>query len=76
MCTAILYVVMLALVAFPQMEVHVQDILLLVCAGALMLAFVMYVRLYIIMMLTPEMAETKNIILKYKDHMQFIWIFE
>ena len=26
-CTAILYVVMLALVAFPQMEVHVQDIL-------------------------------------------------
>ena len=40
-CTAILYVVMLALVAFPQMEVHVQDILLLVCAGALMLAFVM-----------------------------------
>ena len=48
-CTAILYVVMLALVAFPQMEVHVQDILLLVCAGALMLAFVMYVRLYIIM---------------------------
>ena len=36
-CTVILYVVMLCTCRIPQMEVHVQDILLLVCAGALML---------------------------------------
>ena len=61
-CTAILYVVMLALVAFPQMEVHVQDILLLVCAGALMLAFVMYVRLYIIMIVDARNGRNEKIL--------------
>ena len=58
----ILYVVMLALVAFPQMEVHVQDILLLVCAGALMLAFVMYVRLYIIMIVDARNGRNEKIL--------------
>ena len=53
---------MLALVAFPQMEVHVQDILLLVCAGALMLAFVMYVRLYIIMIVDARNGRNEKIL--------------
>ncbi|MBQ4283152.1 MAG: CDP-alcohol phosphatidyltransferase family protein [Lachnospira sp.] len=48
-CTFLLYAVMLVLVAFPQMEVHVQGILIAVCAGSFTLAFVMYMRQYIIM---------------------------
>lgn len=48
-CTAVLYVIMLVLVAFPQIDAAVQNILLIVCAGCLTLAFVMYIRLYVIM---------------------------
>jgi len=48
-CTAMLYVVMLILVAFPKINSSVQNILLIVCAGGLTLAFVMYMRLYFIM---------------------------
>lgn len=48
-CTAILYGVMLVLVAFPKIDAKVQNILLAVCAGGLTLAFVMYMRLYMIM---------------------------
>lgn len=48
-CTAILYVVMLVLVAFPGMKQELQEVLLLVCACGLIMAFVMYMRLYIIM---------------------------
>ncbi len=48
-CTALLYVVMLVLVAFPKIDSSVQNILLIVCAGGLTLAFVMYMRLYFIM---------------------------
>lgn len=48
-CTAILYLIMLILVAFPSLDVKVQNMLLLVCAGGLTLAFVMYMRLYMIM---------------------------
>ena len=48
-CTAILYAVMLVLVAFPNIAYGVKSVLMLVCAAALTLAFVMYIRLYIIM---------------------------
>lgn len=48
-CTALLYVVMLVLVAFPKIDAKVQNTLLVVCAGSLTLAFVMYMRLYMIM---------------------------
>lgn len=48
-CTALLYVVMLVLVAFPNIDTKVQNTLLIVCAGGLTLAFVMYMRLYMIM---------------------------
>lgn len=48
-CTAILYAVMLTLIAFPNLNLYLQSLLLLICAGALILAYVMYVRIYIIM---------------------------
>lgn len=48
-CTAILYVVMLVLVAFPQLDIVIKAVLLMICAAALTLAFVMYMRLYFIM---------------------------
>lgn len=46
-CTAVLYAVMLTLVAFPKMNNYVQVILLIICASALALAFFMYIRIYI-----------------------------
>lgn len=48
-CTALLYVVMLILVAFPELGTTVQNTMLLVCAAGLTLSFVMYMRLYVIM---------------------------
>lgn len=48
-CTALLYVVMLILVAFPELSTTVQNTMLLVCAAGLTLSFVMYMRLYVIM---------------------------
>lgn len=50
-CTTVLYAVMLILVAFPQIDLAVQHCLLIVCGAALAMAFIMYVRLYIIMIL-------------------------
>lgn len=50
-CTFLLYVVMLVLVAFPRIEVHIQSMLIGVCAVSLTLAFVMYMRLYVIMIM-------------------------
>lgn len=50
-CTAVLYAVMLILVAFPHVDLVVQRCLLIVCAAALIMAFIMYVRLYVIMVL-------------------------
>ncbi len=50
-CTAVLYAVMLILVAFPHVDLVLQRCLLIVCAAALIMAFIMYVRLYIIMIL-------------------------
>ncbi len=50
-CTAVLYAVMLILVAFPHVDLMLQRCLLIVCAAALIMAFIMYVRLYAIMVL-------------------------
>ena len=50
-CTAVLYAVMLILVAFPYVDLVFQRCLLIICAAVLIMAFIMYVRLYIIMVL-------------------------
>ena len=49
-CTAVLYVCMLALVAFPHMQVNLQYVIMIVCAAVLTFAFIMYIRIYIIML--------------------------
>ena len=46
-CTAVLYVIMLVLVAFPQLDIHIQNIMLIICAAAITLSFLMYAGLYI-----------------------------
>ena len=46
-CTAVLYVIMLVLVAFPQLDIHIQNIMLIICAAAITLSFIMYAGLYI-----------------------------
>lgn len=50
-CTATLYVVMLILVAFPGINSGVQNVLLVICAAGLFLSFIMYMRLYVIMIM-------------------------
>ena len=49
-CTAVLYVCMLVLVAFPNMLQNFQVIIMIICAAVLTLAFVMYIRLYTVML--------------------------
>lgn len=61
-CTALLYVVMLVLVAFPKMDTSVQNILLVVCAGGLTLAFVMYMRLYLIMIMDAKYNRNEKVL--------------
>ncbi len=61
-CTFLLYVVMLVLVAFPQLEIHMQSLLIAVCAGGLTLAFVMYMRLYIIMILDAKEHRNEEVL--------------
>ena len=48
--TAVVYVCMLALVAFPHMPVNLQYVIMIVCAAVLTFAFIMYIRIYIIML--------------------------
>lgn len=61
-CTAVLYVIMLALVAFPGMEKGLQEILLIVCACGLALSFVMYTRLYIIMLIDSKTGRNDKVL--------------
>lgn len=61
-CTALLYVVMLVLVAFPKIDATVQNILLVVCAGGLTLAFVMYMRLYFIMITDAKYNRNEKVL--------------
>lgn len=61
-CTALLYVVMLVLVAFPELESAYQKALLLVCAGGLTLSFVMYIRIYIIMLLDSKSGNDDKVL--------------
>ena len=42
-CTAVLYVVMLVFVAVPQLNAYLRNALLIVCAAAITLSFVMYI---------------------------------
>lgn len=60
-CTAVLYVVMLVFVAIPQLNAYLRDTLLIVCAVAITLSFVMYIRLYIIM-IKDSRHNTKNVL--------------
>ncbi len=60
-CTAVLYVVMLVFVAVPQLNVYLRNALLIVCAAAITLSFVMYIRLYIIM-IKDSRHNTKNVL--------------
>lgn len=48
-CTAILYAVMLTLIAFPKLNPAIQAGLIIICASALVLAYCMYIRIYIMM---------------------------
>lgn len=48
--TAVLYIVMLALIAFPHMNSLLQFLLIMICVAALTLSFVMYMRIYFIML--------------------------
>ena len=60
-CTAGLYVVMLVFVAVPQLNAYLRNALLIVCAAAITLSFVMYIRLYIIM-IKDSRHNTKNVL--------------
>ena len=61
-CTTILYAVMLVLVAFPQLKSGYQNMLLWVCAGALTLAFIMYVRIYFIMYMDSKSGQDDKVL--------------
>lgn len=61
-CTATLYVVMLVLVAFPGVNISIKNILLIICAAGLALSFVMYVRIYIIMILDNKAGREDKVL--------------
>ena len=63
-CTAVLYAVMLTLIAFPGLNNYVQKYLLIVCLSALTLAFVMYIRIYI-KMLNDTKLGSKEVVIYY-----------
>jgi len=63
-CTAVLYAVMLTLIAFPGLNDYVQKSLLIVCLSALTLAFVMYIRIYI-KMLNDTKLGSKEVVIYY-----------
>lgn len=46
-CTTILFIIMFVLMVFPEMPVTAANILILICAGAMIMAFVGYLPLYI-----------------------------
>ncbi len=60
-CTAVLYVVMLVFVAVPQLNSYMKNTLLIICALAITLSFVMYIRLYIIM-IKDSRHNSKNVL--------------
>ena len=63
-CTAVLYAVMLTLIAFPGLNSYIQKYLIIVCVSALTLAFVMYIRIYI-KMLKDTKQGNKEIVIYY-----------
>ncbi|MDD3238787.1 MAG: CDP-alcohol phosphatidyltransferase family protein [Lachnospira sp.] len=60
--TAVLYLVMLALIAFPHMEIILQSILIIICAAALTLSFVMYMRIYVIMIRDSKIGNDDQVL--------------
>ena len=63
-CTAVLYAVMLTLIAFPGLNSYIQKYLIIVCVSALTLAFVLYIRIYI-KMLKDTKQGNKEIVIYY-----------
>jgi len=61
-CTAVLYAVMLILIAFPGLNNYVQKYLLIVCVSVLTLAFVMYIRIYIKMLNDTKLGNKEFVI--------------
>lgn len=61
-CTAMLYVCLLALVAFPHMKQNIQTVMMLICGGVLFLAFIMYIRLYIIMIMDNKSGNQDKVL--------------
>ena len=61
-CTAVLYAVMLTLIAFPGLNSNVQKCLIIVCVSALTLAFVMYIRIYIKMLKDTKIGNKEFVI--------------
>lgn len=61
-CTAVLYLVMISLVAMPEMGMEIQTILLLICAAVLTLSFFMYIRIYMKMVRDTKAGNTEAVI--------------
>ncbi|MBH1942171.1 CDP-alcohol phosphatidyltransferase family protein [Mobilitalea sibirica] len=55
--TTVFYAVMLVLVAVPNLEISVINILMLVCGGFLLLSFLLYIREYLRMYHETKLAE-------------------
>ena len=61
-CTAVLYAVMLTLIAFPGLNNSIQECLIIICVSALTLAFVMYIKIYIKMLNDAKQGNEEVII--------------
>lgn len=60
--TMVLYMVMLVLIAFPHMEVNLQSVLIIICAAALTFSFVMYMRIYFIMVRDSKCGDEEKVL--------------
>lgn len=60
--TTVLYMVMLVLIAFPHMEVNLQSVLITICAVALAFSFVMYMRIYFIMVRDSKCGNEEKVL--------------
>lgn len=61
-CTAVLYAIMLTLIAFPGLNIIIQQSLLIICASVLTLAFVMYIKIYIHMVKDIKKGNNESVV--------------
>lgn len=59
-CTAVLYIIMVTLVAKPDMYNWIKMVLLIICGGILTLSFIMYLRIYIKMIRDTKASGKKD----------------